>query len=265
MTKYLNFIILILSFNLFTCKSKTSTIEAKNDFGDSISTISAAHNQPKLKTSLIDSLYKYEKLDSCEFIYENNSILKIGHFLNNSHKYALISIPNKELMLFENLNNKWELIEELVDSNHVYRGFELNDINGDNNIDLLFPSFSIYSNYIYYVFIQNSKTQTLDYYPDFDGIFNPTFDKKTKLINSFLETNHGDQTKSTYKFEGKSLKTTQSIVLKGTGIEDIDKNEFYIEEYSSLKDSLVLKKSTRFNNYKNAFYMFDKMLFVTEK
>ncbi len=211
--------------------------------------------------SVIDSLNKYKNLDSCEFFYEN-SVVKTGYFLNNNIKYGIVCINEYKLFLFEYQQNRWNLIKEL-DYQMQYRGFIVDDINGDKINDLLFPYFYVYANTNYLVFCQNKNK--LEYNTDFGGIMNPEYDTQTGYINSFFSTNHGGNEKSTYKFVGKRLLPNEKVVLEGAGIEDVEKNDFVIKYYEAESDSFKLKSSTKFNNVDKAFEVFDKALFNTSE
>lgn len=246
-------LIIIIVVFIYGCKHKNLH---NNSSSCLIDTIQITRN-----FSVIDSLNKYKKLDSCEFFYEN-FVVKTGYFLNNQIKYGIVCINEYKLLLFEYQQNRWDLIKEL-DYEIPYRGFTVDDINGDKINDLLFPYFYVYANTNYLVFCQNNNK--LEYNADFEGIMNPEYDTKTGYINSFFSTNHGRNEKSTYKFVGKHLLPNQKVVLEGAGIEDVEKNDFVIKYYVAESDSFKLKSSTKFNNVDKAFEVFDKALFNTSE
>jgi hypothetical protein len=245
------FVILLFLIIFYSCKHKRQENIQLQHIND---TVLASQ-----KFSVIDSLNKYKNLDSCEFFYENE-ILKTGYFLNNNIKYGLVCINEYKLFLFEYQQNRWNLIKEL-DYEMPYRGFTVDDINGDKINDLLFPYLYVYGNRNFLVFCQNNNK--LEYNADFGGIMNPEYDTKTGYINSCYGTNHSNIEKSTYKFIGKRLLPNEKVVLEGAGIEDVEKNDFVIKFFIAESDSFKLKSSTKYNNVNKAFEVFDKSLFNT--
>lgn len=213
------------------------------------------------KRILIDSLNKHKLSDSCEIFIENGA-LQIGRFMNNVKVYALIVIEEHEFLLFENKTSKWNLICDSTFENY-YHGYRLKDINGDGCLDLLLPEVYIFDNISYKVLQYDCKTETFKYNPAFDGIFNPEYDIKTGLIDSYLMTNHGECEKETYKFTSNGLELTERVTLNGAGNEDRNKKKYVIKHYVHSGSKLIPLKTIRTVNYNNAIKQFDSLLFDT--
>ena len=217
------------------------------------------YNHDELKAILIDSLTRHKANDSCE-IYLDNCVLKIGNFLKNKKTYAFIVIKEFKFLFFESISNKWKLINETQFDND-YAGYKIADINGDGCLDFMLKDNYVYSNVCYKVIVQDCKQNTLKYISDFEGLMNPFFDDNTKLVNSFLFTNHGEIKKETYSFSGDSLSLVERVTLDGIGVEDIDNNKFVIKHFVNSNKKTKLIKTLTLKNFDKATSIFDNLLF----
>ena len=104
----------------------------------------------------------------------------------------------------------------------------------------------------------------LIYNESFEGIMNPEFDSKTGLIKSCFMTNHGGNEKSTYKIKGLKLIPHEKVILKGAGIENVDKKNFQIEYYKLSGDTFKLNYSSKYIDVNKVFNVYDKLLFNIE-
>jgi hypothetical protein len=212
-----------------------------------------------LKKALIFCLKTHKEKDSCEY-FIGDGVLKIGDFFCNNKTCAFIVINRYKFLFFENVSGNWNLITENSFENE-YSGYEMNDLNGDNCLDFMLKDFYVYSNYCYRVLLNDCEKKKLRYVDDFEGIMNPFYDKETKLINSFLFTNHGDMDKETYQYSGDSLNLIEKVTLEGAGIEDVENNKFIIKHFVNSNNKLLLLNSIKMENYKSATTFFDNQLF----
>ncbi len=209
---------------------------------------------------LLDSLNKHISKESFEII-NDNSILKADNFFNNNSFYAFIAVNDFRFMFYQLIDNQWKQLV-VIDSIKDYLGFVIKDINGDNCPDFLLTDFYIYSNKSYKVLLFDCGKNTLNYVSAFDGVFNPFYDDSTKLINSFMFTNHGQIDKETYKINGDSLNLVDKVTLDGIGVEDKENNKFVINHYVNCNNKLKLIKSIELRNFDLATTTFDNLLFI---
>ncbi len=208
---------------------------------------------------LMDSLNTHVSKERYE-INNDNSFLKVDDFFNDHSFFAFIFVKDFACVFFKLIENHWkELL--VIDSVKDYMGYEIKDLNGDHCPDFLLTDFYIYSNKSYKVLLFDCYSKTLKYNPSFEGIFNPFYDDSTKLLNSFLFTNHGEAVKETYKFNGDSLDLVEKVTLDGIGVEDRENNTFVIKHYKTRNNSLEMLKSISLRNFTEATKTYDHLLF----
>ena len=215
--------------------------------------------QNQIANVLLDSLNKHISKKTFEIIIDN-SILKADNFFNDNSSYAFIAVKDFKFMFYKLINNQWKQLV-VIDYIKDYMGFETKDINGDNCPDFLLTDFYVYSNKSYKVLLFDCDKKTLNYFSTFDGVFNPFYDDSTKLINSFMFTNHGEIEKETYKLNSDSLYLVEKVTLDGIGVEDRESNKFVINHYVNYNNKLKLIKSIKLTNYDSATKTFDNLLF----
>ncbi len=156
-----------------------------------------------LQKALEFQLNKTNPEDSSAF-YLLTGVLISGDLFGDNSSHAFTVINNYKMAAFKYQAGKWEKYIE-IPFNSEYQGFKQQYLNGDNCMDLMLTEYYLFSNKSYKVFLYDCNNATLTYDSEFDGIMNPFYDTKTRLINSFLFTNHGEEIKETYKRVGESL------------------------------------------------------------
>jgi hypothetical protein len=76
-----------------------------------------------------------------------------------------------------------------------------------------------------------------------------------------LFTNHGEESKETYKRIGKSLQLNERVTVDGLGVEDIDKHKYVIKHYRMINKKETLIQTFKLTNANEASRTFDIMLF----
>jgi len=257
----LTFLFIFFLFIFYGCNK----IDVNNGNSNLAKTIQVNVAQSKINTNIIlqkaleFQLSQTNSKDSNAFYLLTGSLIS-GDLFGDNTSHAFTVINNYKMAAFKYQAGKWEKYIE-IPFNSEYQGFKLQDLNGDNCMDLLLKEYYLYSNKSYKVFLYNCNNATLTYDPEFDGIMNPFYDTKTGLINSFLFTNHGEESKETYKRVGESLILNERVTIDGLGVEDIDNHKYVIKHYRMLNKKETLIQTFKLTNANEASSKFDNLLF----
>lgn len=221
--------------------------------------------------SLEDTLKKYRQEKAIKILNCAEGVgcyfeIRIGNFLKNGKKNAVIIIENSgELFVYNLENDKWLRIFEIEGDfacgyNAGKETIKFEDINGDNKIDILAVAHVNYSTMVWYdLYLYQIKGKIWERIPFFyQEIPNPKFNHQNNLLYSyFYGSNYAEQSRSLYYWKGNQflLKSavTQQIIYK-------DEDNYLVKHFVGKNGKKILQKE-----YKSKISVIDSLVFSLQE
>jgi hypothetical protein len=282
------FILIFVGF-LFGCEQKKVESKIVSNQKDTVKkvlkdTLQKINNEPNRELgfdnieSLEDTLAKYKESKELKILNCVESVgcyfeIRIGNFLQNGKRNAVVIIEKTGQLLLYNLENEvWQRIFELENSfvcgyDNAQETVKFEDMNGDNKVDILSISGVNYSTMVWYnLYLYQPKQKVWERIPFFDQeIPNPKFNHKNGLLYSYsFGSTYALQTRALYQWKGNEFilkeEYSQTFVEQQNG--NKTKSYYVIHHYlgRDKNGKKILKKE-----YQSRKSIIDTLLFSLEE